>query len=801
MFSLVITLVAIALAVALSLAAIFYGVPALKEAGAKARATALVEQSAQVLGAAELFFVERKSWPSSAEELVQQAYLKGLPVFRGAGAVPTEWTQPMPQAPTFWVLRSTDADACRQVNLKARGDNGVYRRARAGLLTQCFGESAPFTTVTTRSGLSGANAGLDVVIEFFDDPSLGYAPDGGGWALEPTGVGGTPIDPGTAPDSGTSGGAFLDGKLQISLPGHGGIGSNTVNVGSVSSNGTIRQELQLSNSGSTPWTVGAVRTCGDFRVGSSTCSGTLQPGQSCSVVVEAGPYPSLIEPRVLQGCIEMDTSEGSVRVPLTGSVQPSAPGPVQIGVTTQDPRDTANLLIFPDTEVGQTSYKWVRVQNVGDRLTYGSPPLVLSAPFSVVESTCSGQQAVNEYCQARLAFSPTAAVLYAGDDHPLQLKANGRTVQVGLSGKGVPKPVAGVSVLPAQLDLGSVFALGQYTSTVTVRNNGDTVLSLKEIPSITAGEDAWRVSATTCGATIARNGSCSISLQFSPDVARVFEGQLRLVFAEQSIGEKVVRALGTAINPLLPKDLLIAEIPVGRSYTSSPDLGDGWSLGTGVALVKSQLQVSLDPSTPLPEGLVFDALTRRVTGTPVSVTAQPVQFKMRAIYLGKFVSEKTFAMSVGYYWANGAPSLYSSTSHVALGTANKAPFSVVIRVAVVGGSPGPASFGLKIHDRFNELTLEDMKRTDLGGNNPQPCVSGGVVSADGKAVSPCFMPESPGAINTFTFKFTVTPKVPGSRVMSMYAPDAAGDWIEFYSGNGTQWQNRFPSVGWTSVVP
>lgn len=642
MFSLVIVIVAIALAALLALASLYYGGPVLASAGANTRATTAISQSSQVLAAAELYQVDHRAWPPSMDVLLHAEYLKSVPVLKALDGTATPWTQPQAGAPTFWTVKAMDTEACRRVNLKARGDDGVYRKARPGFVVQCFGESAPYTVVTTREG-AGEYPGLEAILRFFDDRELGFDPSGGGWALEPSGGGtGQPETP--VVDTGNSGGGYLGGDLQVSLPGQGGIGSNTVQVGNLGSNGKGQVVLDFTNTGSSPWTVGKVGTCGDYRVVASSCTGIVAPGQTCQVTVEAGPFPDLTEPRDLKGCVTVETDKGSARVELEGKVYPSAPGPVQVGITTNDSRDTGSLLVFPDTEVGQTSYKWMRVQNAGDTITYQTPPFTLAAPFSIAVNECQGKQAPGAYCWVRLAFTPTAAVVYPGASNPLKLQANGQALTIGLSGKGTPAPVSGVSVLPASLEWAKTFATGQETQEVTVRNNGQTVLTLPQPPVVSAGAEAFMVQSTTCGASLARNATCKVVVRFFPDKAQNYEGKLRVTITELDAQE--VALAGTAVNPLVANSAVMSGLAPGAPISGAPDLASSWKLASGVALDPSRLVLSV--ASTLPAGLSLDPVTRQITGTPQADYGDMGVFvTIAGRYMDRFSATQTVQLAGG----------------------------------------------------------------------------------------------------------------------------------------------------------
>lgn len=171
MFSLIITLVSIALVAALALATLYFGGDAFNKGDASARAAQIVIQGQQLLSAADLFFADKGRWPASVDELVSTDYLKQVPSVSSASAQDSLaltslayaqntklWTMPQAGRPTF-VLDGIATDTCKQVNLKTRGDNGVLRKAYTALTSQCYGTTTDALTVVVtkdRDSLSSA---------------------------------------------------------------------------------------------------------------------------------------------------------------------------------------------------------------------------------------------------------------------------------------------------------------------------------------------------------------------------------------------------------------------------------------------------------------------------------------------------------------------------------------------------------------------------------------------------------------------------------------------------------------------
>lgn len=151
MFSLVIALISIALVAALAAATVYFGGEAMARGDAAARAAKILVQGQQVLGAAELFYADNHRWPSSLEELVANNYLRAIPAVpvqtalgevtapAYAGSASALWVMPKAGRPTFVLSSAVNVPACREVNQKSRGDNGILKHPYINLAAQCFG--------------------------------------------------------------------------------------------------------------------------------------------------------------------------------------------------------------------------------------------------------------------------------------------------------------------------------------------------------------------------------------------------------------------------------------------------------------------------------------------------------------------------------------------------------------------------------------------------------------------------------------------------------------------------------------
>jgi hypothetical protein len=132
--------------------------------------------------------------------------------------------------------------------------------------------------------------------------------------------------------------------------------------------------------------------------------------------------------------------------------------------------------------------------------------------FTQSATTCGATLAAQASCTISIQFTPQAtgaraATLTISDD------AGNSPQTVSLTGTGVQP----VTATPANLGFGSQ-GLGSPTAakTVTVNSNVSATVTFSGITITGANAGDFTQSATTCGATLAAQASCTISIQFTP---------------------------------------------------------------------------------------------------------------------------------------------------------------------------------------------------------------------------------------------------------------------------------------------
>jgi type II secretory pathway pseudopilin PulG len=131
MFSLIITIISIALVAALALATLYYGGKAFNKGSASADATKMLTQAQQLQGAAELYRADTGAYPLTMDDLLTNKYLTSVPMasltpesapalMGTANAASTPWVMVLSGYPVFAVTPVSEA-VCKSINLKAYG--------------------------------------------------------------------------------------------------------------------------------------------------------------------------------------------------------------------------------------------------------------------------------------------------------------------------------------------------------------------------------------------------------------------------------------------------------------------------------------------------------------------------------------------------------------------------------------------------------------------------------------------------------------------------------------------------------
>ena len=284
--------------------------------------------------------------------------------------------------------------------------------------------------------------------------------------------------------------------------------------------------VTISNPSGAPLEITAVTASGGFTV-SSGCPSTLAAGANCRLSVVASP-----------------TGAGDSAGVLT--ISDNAPGSPQYvalhgtGVNVPEVSTSPVTLTFAPQNVGSTSAAMtVTLTNRGTAVL-NIAVISASGDFAAAD-TCLPALSAGAGCTITVTFTPSAAGARSGI---LTITDNAASSPqtVGLTGTGVAKPVAALSV--ANLAFGNQRVnTTSSAESVTLRNSGNATLNISSIDP-TSGFTA----SSTCPAALAAGANCTLSVSFTPTATGSVVGSLTLT-DDGDGGSQTVTLTGTGTAP------------------------------------------------------------------------------------------------------------------------------------------------------------------------------------------------------------------------------------------------------------
>lgn len=295
------------------------------------------------------------------------------------------------------------------------------------------------------------------------------------------------------------------------------------------------QELVITNDGEAEASIESVSIEGDdasqFSFGGSSCSGTLYPGQHCTLSV--GFAPSSVGDKQATAVIRYDGSQ-SETVLSGSSVSPQlefAPSGHDFGVQW----------------VHSGADSWLQLTNVGEAAVQVNNLDVLgdSNVFGTGSSDCWGRWLQpGESCAVQIWFNPQDTISYSAQ---LRASSNAYSFTADLSGAG-GRAALETSANPVVFGLSPVGGAGS-TRAITLVNSGNLPGAFFIV--VIAGGDAGSfelIDENCSGAPVMPAASCTVHVRFAPRSAGAKSARLAL-FGEGE-GGTMVMLNGEGIAPL-----------------------------------------------------------------------------------------------------------------------------------------------------------------------------------------------------------------------------------------------------------
>ena len=238
-------------------------------------------------------------------------------------------------------------------------------------------------------------------------------------------------------------------------------------------------------------------------------------------------------------------------------------GLVTAGTAMTTARATPTSLTFPGQQIGTLSAtQTVAIINTG-AITLNATQVSISGDFAETDN-CANPVLPGDACTVNVTFTPSQTGQRTGLLTVYGNISGGSAagqVTVSLSGTGAPG--AAIVLSPQTLSFPETL-LGKTTTAqdVTISNTGGVTASLTS-ESVTAD---FSITANTCGASLAPNTGCTLSLAYSPAVSGTETGSLKIV---DSAGTQTLQLTGMGEAPatdgLAPLSLTFAPQAIGLS--------------------------------------------------------------------------------------------------------------------------------------------------------------------------------------------------------------------------------------------
>jgi hypothetical protein len=271
--------------------------------------------------------------------------------------------------------------------------------------------------------------------------------------------------------------------------------------------------VYLTNRSSSEITVTSLSLGGadaaDFQLNAYTCASYIYSYDSCYFRVTFAPLSTATGALTASVTITYQGTGSPLTLTLTGTAV--APGPAVALAP--------SALTFPSTNVGSSApYQTFSVTNTGSAsLSNISVASTNRSEFPIVGDGCSGATlSPQQQCLVGVRFTPSLGGARSGSITVTDSAANSPQA-VTLAGTGVGNPVATLN--PTSLSFGNEnLGVTSAAQTVSLTNTGSDILKVSSI-AVTAGETSDFASTNNCPASLAPNGSCTISVTFTPTVA------------------------------------------------------------------------------------------------------------------------------------------------------------------------------------------------------------------------------------------------------------------------------------------
>jgi hypothetical protein len=237
----------------------------------------------------------------------------------------------------------------------------------------------------------------------------------------------------------------------------------------------------------------------------NTCGGSVAAGSNCTISVTFSPTAS--GARTANVTVTDNAAGSPQSVSLTGT-----------GTTQPDANFSPARLVFGGEPLGNsTPPQGITLTNGGSAALSISSIAITGVNINDFAQTnnCGSSVAAGTYCSITVTFKPTATGTRTASV-TLTDNATGSPQTVSLMGTGGGTGAAAVSLSASNLNFGNEpVDLISSSQVITLNNTGNAALSITSI-AFTGANATDFTQVSTCGATVAAGGTCTIAILFTP---------------------------------------------------------------------------------------------------------------------------------------------------------------------------------------------------------------------------------------------------------------------------------------------
>ena len=350
------------------------------------------------------------------------------------------------------------------------------------------------------------------------------------------------------------------------------VSPTSLDFGTVLTGGISTQNLTLSNTGTSSYTISQIAASGSgFSASGLSLPATLAGGQTASLSVTFAPTVA----GSVTGAVTITSTASNTPVTVTLAGNATTPQP-QITIS-------PTSINFGNINVGQSNTQSITVSNPGNAVLNITQATASGTAFGLSGQTLPlainpGQSAV-----WTASFSPTSVASYSGSIS-IASNAAGSPATIALSGAGVQGTL---TASPSSFNFGNILVGSSGTQTLTLSNSGTASVT---ISAASASGTGFSITGLTVPLTLAAGQNTTFTAQFAPSATGSANGSASVT--SNASGSLLTIALsGTGVQPQLsvtPTSVSFGSLPVGSTNSQNIMLNNA---GTA-SLTISQATVS-----------------------------------------------------------------------------------------------------------------------------------------------------------------------------------------------------------------